>query len=220
MSRPTAFEVRSLRPSDAARVAELHRLAFPDYESSRLGPGYCRRLVLAYAARSDSWVLVVGAPGRDGAGFLVGAPPAAQREVNASLVVPWGVLGALRSPGRLLGRLPAAWSRVRRRRSRPSAGGQSPAPATGGARRPDATIRVVLVGVDPAARGQGAADALLEGFAERARAAGHEAADLSVAAANAAARRVYARHGWEEIGEEGDGVAVRCWLDLRRPGPA
>lgn len=220
MSGPAAFEVRPLGVDDAPRVADLHLLAFPDYESSRLGRGYCRRLVLAYAARSDSWVSVAVAPGGSIDGFLVGAPPAAQREVNAALVVPWGLLGALRSPGRLLGRLPRAWSRVRRGRRGPSAPvGASSASDPGPAGQPSpATIRVVLVGVDPAARGRGAADALLEAFAERARSTGHEVADLSVAAGNAAARRVYARHGWQEQGVEGDGVAVRCRLDLTGSG--
>ena len=78
--------VRPLRPADAGRVAELHLLAFPDYESSRLGRGYCRRLVLAYADRPDAWVLVAGR-GEAIDGFLVGAPPSAQREVNAALLV-------------------------------------------------------------------------------------------------------------------------------------
>jgi ribosomal protein S18 acetylase RimI-like enzyme len=222
VSGPTAFEVRPLRSEEAARVADLHLLAFPDYESSRLGRGYCRRLVLAYGARSDSWVSVAVAPGGPIEGFLVGAPPAAQREVNASLVVPWGLLGALRSPGRLLGRLPRAWSRLRRGRRGPTApvdAGAAPAPNPGEPSAP-ATIRVVLVGVDPAARGRGAADALLGAFAERARSAGHEVADLSVAAGNAAARRVYARNGWQEVGVEGDGVAVRCRLDLTASGRA
>ena len=75
-----------MRPDDAHRLAELHRVVFPDFESSRLGVGYCRRLLLAYAGRSDSWVLVAAAPDRPAAGFLVGAPPPAQREVNAALL--------------------------------------------------------------------------------------------------------------------------------------
>lgn len=221
MTPPVAFEVRPLRPADAGRVAELHRLAFPDYESSRLGLGYCRRLVLAYAARSDAFVLVAAAPGHPAAGFLVGAPAAAQREVNRSLMVPWGVLGALRSPARLVARLPAAWSRLRRPSGGAPAGESVPErvdPGPGPA-RPPATIRLVLVGVDPAARGGGAADALLDAFARRARQDGHRWADLSVAVGNAAARRAYARHGWQEVAVEG-GVAVRCGLDLRVEDPS
>ncbi|MBX3284072.1 MAG: GNAT family N-acetyltransferase, partial [Actinobacteria bacterium] len=175
--------VRPLRPADAGRVAELHLLAFPDYESSRLGRGYCRRLVLAYADRPDAWVLVAGR-GEVIDGFLVGAPPSAQREVNAALLVPWGLLGALRSPARLWGRVGPAWSRLRRgRRPTPPAA----APATGAPASPasePATVRVVLVGVDPLARGRGVGDALLAAFAERARAAGHRRADLSVATGN------------------------------------
>lgn len=221
MSGPAAVEVRPLRRADAARVAELHLLAFPDYESTRLGPRYCRRLVLAYAARPDSWVLVAAAPGQDAAGFLVGAPPAAQREVNRSLLVPWGVLGALRSPRRLLGRVSGARSRLRRRRGPVEVGsGPDPVPSGTDAARPRATIRLVLVGVDPAARGQGVADALLEAFAERARSAGHDTADLSVVVANSAARGLYARHGWQEVAVEGAEVAVRCRLDLTGSGPA
>lgn len=221
MIEPVGFDVRPVRPDEAVRVGDLHRLAFPDYESSRLGRGYCRRLVLAYADRPDAWVLVAVAPGRPIEGFLVGAPPEVQRQVNASLLVPWGVLGALRSPGRLVGRLPGAWARLRRGRSSARAVAPAgPTPGSEAASGPPATIRVVLVGVDPAARGRGAADALLGAFAERARAEGHEVADLSVASTNVAARRAYERRGWREIRVEGEGVAVRCRLDLSGPDPA
>lgn len=220
MSEPGAVAVRPLAAAEVDRVADLHRVAFPDYESSRLGRGYCRRMLLAYAARPDAWVLVAGAAGSVD-GFLVGAPPSAQREVNAGLLVPWGLLGALRSPGRLLGRLGPAWSRLRRGRARPSTPAETrpDAPEPGPAPVP-ATIRVVLVGVGPAARGTGVGDALLAAFATRARAGGHRRADLSVAAGNAAARRLYARNGWVELGEEGGGVAVRCALDLSAGPPA
>ena len=89
MSEPVA--VRPLLRADAGRVADLHLLAFPDYESSRLGRSYCRRLVLAYDDRPDAWVLVA-MRGEAIDGFLVGAPPAAQRQVNAALLVPWAAL--------------------------------------------------------------------------------------------------------------------------------
>jgi ribosomal protein S18 acetylase RimI-like enzyme len=205
--------VRSLRADDAdevAAVAALHRRCFPDYDSSRLGPAFCRRLVRSYAAEDEAWVAV--AEGDDGriVGYLVAAPPSVQRAVNRSLA-PWGALASLRTPARVL-------RRVVGRARRAVASGAATAPATssepdGSAGAARATIRVVLVGVDASARGTGLGRALLEDFAARASVLGHALADLSVEVDNHEARRAYGAAGWVELGEEA-GVAVRCQLVL------
>jgi ribosomal protein S18 acetylase RimI-like enzyme len=72
--------------------------------------------------------------------------------------------------------------------------------------------RVVLIGVDAAARGTGVADALLMAFAERSREWGATAADLVVEAGNPAAFRAYERNGWVPGETEHD--TIRYHLDL------
>lgn len=204
--------VRLLQPADLAAVADLHRVAFPDYRSTRLGSRYCCRMLQAYAAHPDSWVAVARSDaGARPIGYLVAAPPEVQRALNRSLR-PWAALALASSPRRLGG--------ARRAAPPTSARSLSPAPSLddGTAGTPEATsvpatIRVVLIGTDPSVRGVGVGATLLADFARRAAAAGHEVADLTVAVANRAARLAYARAGWTEVGVEGD-VAVRCRLEL------
>ncbi|MCB1040839.1 MAG: GNAT family N-acetyltransferase [Acidimicrobiales bacterium] len=188
----------------ARAVAELHRRCFPDYDSSRLGTAFCARLLRSYAANPESWVAVLhdgGAP----AGYLVAAPPPVQRSVNRALR-PWGALASLRSPGRAVRRLAG--------RTRPRSAPPQAPPAGEEQARPDttpATVRVVLIGTDPASRGRGFGGLLLDDFARRAGASGHLVADLSVAIDNAAAREAYERAGWKWVGDEG-GTASRYRL--------
>jgi ribosomal protein S18 acetylase RimI-like enzyme len=187
-----------MAPAEVEAVAALHRRCFHDYRSTRLGGAYCRRMLRAYATRPDSWVAVaVGGSGRID-GYLVAAPPATQRAVDRALL-PWAALHALAHPVALADDVGPVVRRLRRlaRRNRATGlpAGPSPEDVRAGA-APHATIRVVLVGVDPTARGGGAVDRLLACFATAARDRGHLVADLSVAADNLAAQRAYARNGW------------------------
>lgn len=210
---PTAT-VALLDPAELAAAAALHRAAFPHYDSSRLGAGYCGRMLRAYARHPEAWVAVARSDAGP-IGYLVAAPPAVQRRVNRDLR-PWALLAGLRSPLRLARRAlghpaPAAISSPSADQPATTSPSGAPAPPPGG--WPVATIRLVLIGVAPHARGSGAGGLLLDDFAARARAGGHRAADLSVAVDNASARRAYARHGWIEAEVEA-GAAVRCRLDL------
>ena len=209
MTEPGAT-VRPMAPGEADQVAALHRRAFPDYPSTKLGAGYCRRMLSAYQARADSWVDVAVQPEGRIVGYLVGAPPAAQQAVDRALR-PWAVLNAVRTPADLGRNLRRAVHRVTRRLRPPTGGDVTPADEdpTGGALPPPATVRVVLVAVDGPARGIGAADQLLAAFARTARARGHHVADLSVAPDNEAAHRTYRRNGW--VGDA-DGAHFRLVL--------
>ncbi len=74
--------------------------------------------------------------------------------------------------------------------------------------------RLGTMGAVPAARGCGAAPALLADFLERARAAGCRGVELEVFARNDRARRLYERHGFETLD------LLQGWTGPVRPGPA
>jgi ribosomal protein S18 acetylase RimI-like enzyme len=158
-------------------------------------------MLRAYATRPEAWVSVaVDASGRLD-GYLVAAPPATQRAVDRALL-PWAAVYSLRRPGALLRDLGAVARRLRRllRRGGP-ADERAMAPDEPTPESPRATVRVVLVAVEPAARGRGVVDALLQDFAATARERGHRTADLSVAPGNGAAHGAYARNGWVSDGD-------------------
>ncbi len=223
--------VRTLGPADLAATAALHRRVFPAYSSTRLGAGFCRRLLGAYAARGDAVVLVAGDDPGPVEGYLVGAPPAVQRAVNDALAGRAALAGLgqlVRSPRRALAAAPQAAARGRAavralsRRFRRSGGGPVPAgPAPVTAPTP-ADVRVVLIGVDADARGRGVADALLAELVHRAPGHGWHTADLVVAAGNTAAHRAYERNGWHRVPVDADGAgdgSVRYRLDLDAGSP-
>lgn len=202
-------EVRRAEAGDDRALAALHRRVFPAYASTALGPGFCAALLRTYRRRSDGSVLVVAGP--DGpVGYLVGAPAAVQREVNAALRVRAGIAALARvaradARAHLVG--PEARDRIRRTLLRRRGAGPDPVVDGGIPGEVEADVRIVLIGVDEGARGSGVADALLEAFASDARARGHHAADLAVAAENVAAHRCYERNGWRAVASasEGDG---------------
>lgn len=210
-----------MRPTEAAEVAALHRAVFPDYESSRLGPAFCERLLNAYSVRTDAFVLVTGGDGGPITGYLVGCPPSVQRAVNDQLALR-GALAyaarAVRSPAQVAAGLGSAWKRARRVVGQKVGRSSAPAPppdADEPVRGSDA--RVVLIGVLPEARGTGAADALLAGFALRARHRGAQRADLVVEAGNDAARRCYERNGWRAERPDAPDGSSRYWLEVGSP---
>ncbi|MDL5031168.1 GNAT family N-acetyltransferase [Pelomonas sp. APW6] len=73
--------------------------------------------------------------------------------------------------------------------------------------------RLGTMGALPAARGSGAAPALLADFLARARAAGCEQTELEVFAQNERARRLYERHGFETRD------LLQGWAGTVPPGP-
>lgn len=214
--------VRRAARRDEAGLADLHCRVFPHYASSALGRRFCASLLHAYRSSDDALVLVV-----DGAdspvGYLVGAKPAAQREVNRAMrgrAVRAAVARCWR---------PGAWPHlaspavrvrvVNALRRRPHSQVETSAASGPDAPGSPASFRVVLIGVEPATRGGGAADALLSAFADEARGRGDLSAELVVAAGNAAARRCYERNGWSRVdaGRDETGSA-RYRLDLAVPG--
>jgi GNAT superfamily N-acetyltransferase len=74
---------------------------------------------------------------------------------------------------------------------------------------------LIAMWVAPAARGTGAADALVEAAQDWARDQGWTTLDLEVAPGNERARRLYVRNGFVAIGAAShlaDGLAMRCTL--------
>lgn len=213
--RPVA---RRAQVSDVDGVARLHRSVFAHYESSRLGYGFCVRLIAAYMGRPDVVVLVAGDPGVPPAGYLVGCPPSVQRSVNDSVAAAaaWMlVLRAARSPSKAVGEAAPTWRRVRRAlatRAGRLRSGCAPSGDTALSQEPEvageADERVVLVGVTVDARGCGTGDALLGAFRDWAATQGATTADLSVETDNVAARRCYERNGWQRQNEPASGLTA------------
>lgn len=213
--------VRPMRADDVGTVADLHRRAFPAYVSTKLGAGYCRRMLRAFEQAPGTWIDVAVDEDRRIIGFLVAAPPPTQRAVERALL-PWAALNAYRHPAELARNVRRAIARLGGRRTSGGTDVRAGAPAERSSSPPDpvaspapsdpATVRVVLVAVDADARGRGGADALLGAFASTAFERGHRVADLSVDTVNAAAHRAYARNGWRA-----DETGAHFHLDLSGP---
>ena len=70
----------------------------------------------------------------------------------------------------------------------------------------------LAIAVVPSARGKGIGTALLDSLLARARDDGYTAISLSVDPRNAAAIELYAKHGFERVGESDDSVIMRAAL--------
>ena len=70
----------------------------------------------------------------------------------------------------------------------------------------------LAIAVVPSARGKGIGTALLDSLLARARDDGYNAISLSVDPRNAAAIELYAKHGFERVGESDDSVIMRAAL--------
>lgn len=215
--------VRPAQRSDLDPLVRLHRATFPDYESSRLGHSFTRRLFGAFQDEPSASVFVVDGQGSWLGGYLVGCPPGTQRQINHALMGAAGratVALLLREPGPALRRVGPLWRRGRR-----AAGtGRAASPAVGPTGQGGSTEsgldgeRVVLIGVDHRSRGTGAADALLSEFRRWAAEEGAAVADLVVESGNRAARACYERNGWTpgeaEPATDGIATSVRYRLEL------
>jgi ribosomal protein S18 acetylase RimI-like enzyme len=80
----------------------------------------------------------------------------------------------------------------------------SPVGMASGVPAPDGVVEVISVWVSPAARGHGVGDALIAAILEWARERSAATVKLAVAAGNAAAVRLYERHGFAVTDEPGD----------------
>jgi GNAT superfamily N-acetyltransferase len=76
----------------------------------------------------------------------------------------------------------------------------------------DADTPEVSIAVVPSMRGRGVGSRLLEALLKRARAEGFHALSLSVERDNPS-RKLYERHGFRPVREEGDTVVMRAPLD-------
>jgi putative acetyltransferase len=88
---------------------------------------------------------------------------------------------------------------------------------TGALRVCDGYGEVKSMFVDPAARGQGVADAILRQIIDQARALGLAWLRLETGDALAAAHRLYARHGFAPCGPFGDYPAAKTSLFMEKP---
>ena len=70
----------------------------------------------------------------------------------------------------------------------------------------------LAIAVVPSARGRGVGTKLLDALVARAREAGHDALSLGVDRDNSGAIELYARHGFERVGETEDTVTMRAHL--------
>lgn len=215
--------VQTMMTTDIPAVAALHRSAFPNYESTVLGPHFCTAMFRAYLRADSVIALVHQGPAVDG--YLIGARPSLQRAVNDRLfplAVAHSMRRALTSTGRagLLSSSTRARSRravqalARRaglQRARTTKATASEVDvyegASGGTLRDP--LRIVLIAVDRARRGAGVADELLNEFERRARLLDEAQLELVVDVTNLVARRCYERNGWFQVHDDGTSIVYR-----------
>jgi ribosomal protein S18 acetylase RimI-like enzyme len=76
----------------------------------------------------------------------------------------------------------------------------------------DESTPELAIAVVPSARGKGVGGMLLDVLLARAREAGHQTISLSVDSANAGAIDLYARHGFEPVGDTGGSLTMLAKL--------
>lgn len=220
MSRPDgSTTIRPARSDDVAPLATLHRQCFPDYQSSRLGMAFCRRLFETYLERPDVAVHVAVGDDQLLQGYFVGATADTQREVTRSLTR-WAALASLgqliKSPSKIAqvvtrGRRLLRSQPTRRSSTPPDVDQVHPAPTDADPPEPT-SFRLVLIAVVKAARGAGVSGALLDQFVEQASSRGFILADLVVEESNHSAQRCYLRYGWELVAHDPGDPSVRYQL--------
>lgn len=225
-SAEPAIRVRSARPEDLRRTAELHERSLPDGFFARLGAGFLARYHTTFVSGRHAALLV--AETHDGriVGFLAGTFDNA-RHVQTVLrrppprLVLSGLLALARHPslgveflrtrvGRYLHRFRRAL--VPRRRTVATAAAAVPAARPGPA---DPQVVEPIVGVlthvavDDRARGTGAGRALVDAFLEQARHARVPEVRL-VTSRREGAAGFYRRLGWGSVGTRraADGTVV------------
>ena len=189
------------RPSDADRMAALHRRSMPAAFLPRLGPGFLRQFYLAAIADPDAVALVAE---RDGAfgGFATATPSI--RAFTRRFATGRGALAAALAAPRL-----ARPSMLRRVRETVSYG-------NGRTDLPEAEL--LSIAVEDAARGRGIGRALDAAVREALGARGVTRFKAVVGADYVEANRFYAALGYRPIGETSvhDGVPSRIWVGACR----
>ncbi|HEX2205772.1 MAG TPA: GNAT family N-acetyltransferase [Longimicrobium sp.] len=200
-------EVRPLGAADLARVAEVHRAAFPGSALTALGGDAPRRYYAwLLAGPHDAHPRGAFAEGRL-VGFCFGGVYRGALTGYVRGNAPYLALRALLRPRLLLGgafrKAAALGARllVRTPRRTPPPGGWLP------------SFGILSIAVHPEARGTGAARALMDDAEAEARRRGFGVMHLSVRPENARAVRFYEKCGWErrESGGEWNGIMIK-WL--------
>jgi len=178
-------------------AAALHLAGFAGYMNARLGHRYARAFIDWFRRQPEG--ICLGAV-HDGelAGYVVGAPIGYNRRMNRDLFLV-AATSALARPWLFAD---GAIRRQIRARLKILLGGTRQAQA----QIPFPTPAVSLVGicVSPGMHRRSIADRLIDAFEEEARSRGIRTLRLSVYRENAAARRLYEKHGWlpDESGEK------------------
>ena len=204
------IEVRRLQVEEAPQFAALQRRVFPDFNSSKLGQGFCTALYRVYALRADAY----GFGAWRGAALL-GLFIACHRDVEAEIqrsLRGRALLALLLRPHLLCNRAVVARGlRVVRRRC----GAHAEAPVD------ETCIRFITMGVAPEARRLGLATRLSEATQAEALRRGFRFAEAWVYATNHVTRRHWEKMGWVAgVEPPGGRGAVRYLGALRRTASA
>lgn len=195
-TRP-AVELRPLELSDLPAVARIHRDAFPGSALTALGPEAVRRYYEWQLTGPHDGLPLGAFEGERMVGFCFGG--VFRGALSLFVRRQWRYLGwrALMVFPRLAGpnfrRALAMLPRLFRQGRRLAA---PPAPSAPEPPRP-VSFGILAIAVDPAARGSGAARALMEASEAEARRRGFAWMHLSVRPDNARAVRFYEKLGWE-----------------------
>lgn len=178
-------------------AAALHLQGFAGYMNARLGHRYARAFIDWFRRQPDA--ICLGAV-HDGelAGYVVGAPIGYSRKMNRDLFFV-AATSAITRPWLFADR---AIRRQISARLKILLGGDRQLPAE--LAFPVPAVSLVGICVSPSMHRRSIADRLVEAFEEEARSRGTRTLRLSVYRDNAAARRLYEKHGWfpDDSGEK------------------
>ncbi len=170
-------------------AAELHLEGFSGYMNIRLGRRYVRSFIDWYRKEPEAYCL---AAIRDGelAGYLVGIPIDYGAKLTRDLLFVAATSGLLRpwllADARIRAQVRARIKTLLRGSKPPTVQPTFPTPA----------VSLMAICVSPKVHKRGVGDRLMEAFEDEARLRGVKSLRLSVYRENAAARKLYEKHGW------------------------
>lgn len=208
---PPDVSVRPMIAPDLPSVARLHAKAFPRSRSTSIGQPFIRRMYRWFCSVPDGIAYVAERDGRV-IGFAAGSSGDGYGRRVFRYAVPQILWGLATRPQRLVQpRTWFLWRSYLRGLRRPRTSINDAAPHVD----PDPSAGLASIAVSFEGRGQGISDMLLQAFEAAARSHGCVAATLSVEPENAAARRLYERHGWRQDDEGPGSVHFRKDLTPR-----
>jgi ribosomal protein S18 acetylase RimI-like enzyme len=177
-------------------LVQAHMAAFAGTLGVELGERYVTEFVQWFVTDSEA-INLVGEKDGQIAGYVFGAPAGYNTRMNRALMGTMA-LATITHPHVLLR---SGFIRQLPERLRALLGRAKKAPKPTTREVPERSFRLTGIGVSPAFRGQGIAQALIRGYEERVWGRGYPVIELSVYATNERARALYERCGWRAVND-------------------